>query len=805
MKRLNEREDSPVSTERTLHSARAVMTRMCDVIWQADAAGDVTSITPCRPSAPSGDGKLDESEVARIEQLWRRSVRCAERFNAVYHVHSAGGAPRTFALQAVPVLDQRDEVLYWSGSAAEVDRFADAGSRFISEAAAVLSSSLSRATILNRLVETSTEHFADLCAFHAFDDDGAMRLEATADRRPQSAGGSAALAKAVEEAVRARQPLLFASAPARDPDHTRMRDLLQAARARSMIVAPLLVGTSCIGALSFLESERSASFGAQDMEVAVVVSRQLAMALENIKTFERERQITQRFRFLGRVTGRLFETLDSKQTLQMVLDALREGFADDAIVVALDGAALRTIASSGTKSRFREVYERQIVAMLRERRSMLVGDSKAGPFLQAPHSRSWMMAPLFTGDAVSGAIVCSSNAHVYVAGELELLEEIGRRTSLALDRAESFERERRLIQTLQKATLPTRLATLSEGWLSAVYRPAAVEVQVGGDWYDAYDLDDNRVLLTVGDVTGHGLEASIVMGKLRHAINVVAMYESDPVRILDTAERILLRRYPGSVATAFVAIFDSRTRTVTYANAGHPYPILRFTDGSLKELEADGLPIGLRSVGLPAKAVTASIEDASLLALFTDGLTEATRDTAAGELLLREALASDAISYVENPAEFVEKFCLRVQSPDDVAVLLLNFVKSQRWTFDSGDWRAARLARREFAANLAAVAPEGDLRAAELIFGELAANVAQHAGGSIEAALEWRGERAVLHITDRGEGYASTECNAADLLTEHGRGLWLIQRLGARLSVEVLPGFGTHVRAELPITRTLSP
>ena len=71
-------------------------------------------------------------------------------------------------------------------------------------------------------------------------------------------------------------------------------------------------------------------------------------------------------------------------------------------------------------------------------------------------------------------------------------------------------------------------------------------MQVGGDWYDAFDLDDHRVLLTVGDVTGHGLEASIVMGKLRHAINVVAMYEPDPVRILDAAERVLLRRYPAA-------------------------------------------------------------------------------------------------------------------------------------------------------------------------------------------------------------------------------------------------------------------
>jgi GAF domain-containing protein/anti-sigma regulatory factor (Ser/Thr protein kinase) len=805
MKRLNKREPSPVPAERMLHSVRIVMARMCDAIWQADGGGQVTSVTPCRPSAPCGEGALDEAEVQRVEQVWRRCARCAERFSAVYHVHGVGIGPRTFLIQAVPVLDNRDEVLHWSGSVAEVDRFADAGSRFVSEAAAVLSSSLSRATILNRLVETSVEHFGDLCAVHAFDDDGAVHLEAIADRHPGGAGRNESLARAVEEAVRTRQPRLL-SAPLRDPGYEPMQALLHRMRARSMIVVPLLVGTSCIGALSFLESERSSSFATQDVDVAVVVARALTMALENIKTFERERQITSRFRFLARVTERLFETLDSTQTLQLVVDTLHQGFADYAVAAALNDEALRIIAAAGTKGRFREISERRIAAALRERRSLLSASlSKSGPLFEASNPRSWMMVPLYMGDAVFGAIVCCSNSRGYDAGELEVLEEVGRRTSLALDRAESFARERRLIQTLQKATLPTRLATIADASLSAVYRPAALEVQVGGDWYDAFDLDGRRVLLTVGDVTGHGLEASIVMGKLRHAINIVAMYEPNPVRILDAAEEILLRRYPGSVATAFVAIYDADRRTITYANAGHPYPILRRADGSLKELEAEGLPLGLRAARPNVKSVTESIDGASLIALYTDGLTEATRDTVAGERTLREALGSDAVFYVENPAEFVEKFCLRGPSPDDVAVLLLNFVQSHRWTFDSSDWRAARLARREFAAGLAAAGPHGDLRAAELIFGELAANVAQHVGGPIEAALEWRDGSAVLHVIDRGEGYASTQRSAADLLTEHGRGLWLIQRLGADLSIEVLPGYGTHVRARLPITRTPAP
>ncbi len=792
MKRLNERELSPAAAQRALHSIRAVMARTCDAVWQADAGGAITGITPCRPSEPSGEGALEEGEVQRVEQLWRRCVRCAERFNAVYHAYTAGISPRTFALTAVPVLDNRDAVLYWSGTATEVARSADPGNQFISEAAAMLSSSLSRVTIVNRLLETSVEHFSDFAAVHRVESDGTIHLEATADRRKQISRASAALEKAVGEVIRTRQPLLLSA-----PLHA-----LEAG-ARSMIVIPLFAGTHAFGALSFVESERASSFAAHDVNVAAIVARQLTMALENIKTFEREREITERFRFIARVTEKLFDTLDTAQTLQLVVEGLHGGFADQAVAATLTEGNLRIVAAAGTKARFREGSERKIVAALRERRAIrsdAVG--RMGPLLDPEHPRSWMMVPLFTGDTVFGAIVVCSSAQYYDSGELELLQEIGRRTSLALDHAESFARERRLIQTLQQATLPVRLAQIEGASLSAVYRPAAYEVQVGGDWYDAFDLDDHRILLTVGDVTGHGLEASIVMGKLRHAINVVAMYEPDPVRILDAAERILVRRFPGSVATAFVAVFDSRRRTVTYANAGHPYPLLRRNDGSLKELEADGLPIGLRHVRPNVASVTESLADASLIALYTDGLTEATRDMFAGERLLREAVSSDAIFYVESPALFVEKFCMREPSRDDVAVLIVNFVESQRWTFDSSNWRAARRARREFAESLASAAePEADLRAAELIFGELAANVAQHAGGPIEAALEWRGTHAVLHITDRGEGYASTKRKAADLLTESGRGLWLVQRLGAQLSVEVLPGFGTHVRAELPIKR----
>jgi len=795
MKPLTGRKLLPLLDDDALPSVRTVVALGADALWQADPAGNVTNVTPCRPLTPGIDGRLDDAEIRQLEEQWRKCTRVVERFSALYHVRSQGVATRTFLISAIPILDERDVVLYWSGIAAETDGLAEADTQFISDAAGVLSSSLNRSTILNRLAQAALHRFCDLCAIHALDQAGELHLEANADRRLLAEKPIDAypeeLRESIEAAIRTRRPLLLTPLELGPGDP--MQSVLDAARARSLIVVPLLAGAGCTGALLFAESDRVSSFAPRDVEVAQIVGRQLTMALENIKTFEREQRLTERFRFLARVTEKLFATLDSRAMLALLLEELLGDFADYAVAATLADESLKIVASAGTNAGLRDTAEPEIITSLRDRHSILNGSLsnvgpgsriKGGPLSEDDQPLSWVMVPLFVGDTVYGTIICCSNSHRYDPAELEVLEEIGRRASLALEHSESFARERRLIQTLQQATLPSRLATVEGATLSAVYRPAAIEVQVGGDWYDAFDLDGNRVLLTVGDVTGHGLEASIVMGKLRHAINVVAMYEPDPVRILDAAERILLRRYPGSVATAFVAIFDARDRSLTYANAGHPYPIVRANDGSLSELQADGLPIGLRSAGPPSTARTASLHDTALLAFYTDGLIEATRDIAAGERRLKEALATDAIFYVKSPAEFIENFALTEPSPDDVAILALNFIQAERWTFESQDWSKARSVRRDLLERLEARARNGsDVKAAELILGELLANVAQHASGRLDVALEWRVGNAVLHLVDRGTDFAAGSPRDADSLTEYGRGLWLIQRLGAQLRV----------------------
>jgi GAF domain-containing protein len=778
MQRYPESEPARSSSGRTLCSVRSVISGAADALWQADAAGAVTDVTLCRPALRGTGGSLDEGEAAQVDELWRKAVRCAQRFSAVYHVRAPGSATlRNFLVQAVPIFDERDEVRYWSGHATEVDRFADSGTRFISEATGVLSSSLNRAAIVNRLIEASLVEFADYCAVQTLEADGSLRLEGAADRRSGAMVDPAALEAPIRDALRTGQPQL------------KLAGSVPGLEMRSLLAVPLIAGSKCIGVLTYLESQRRTSFAAREIDVAVVVARQLAMALENINTFEREQRITERFRFLARVTDRLFTSLEAAKTLALLLEGITQDFADYAVAASLEDGRLTILARAGTDAGFDEDSAPELIAELRLRRSLLNGALKSGPLLENARPLSWMMVPLYSGDGVYGCIVCASTSRYYDSGDLELLEEIGRRASLALDHAESFSRERQLIETLQKATLPQALAPVEGARLSAIYRPAASKLQVGGDWYDAYPLDADRVLLTVGDVTGHGLEASVVMGKLRHALNVVALYEKDPARILDAAERVLLRRFPASIATAFAAIYDSRNGTLAYANAGHPYPLLRRRDGSLEELDAEGLPLGLRSEGERAEPSFQQVDDAAMLTFYTDGLTEATHDMLAGERRLHAALRSKAVLFVKSPAQFVHDFCLRDRPRDDLAVLVLNFVDAAHWSFEPRDGQAVRQARRQFVAQLAARAqPGSDIRAAELIFGELVAGTSQHCRGEIEIALEWNGHGAALHAIVRGDGRTEPL---------HDRDLWLVSRLGADAEIEELPGFGVHVTAGL--------
>lgn len=365
-------------------------------------------------------------------------------------------------------------------------------------------------------------------------------------------------------------------------------------------------------------------------------------------------------------------------------------------------------------------------------------------------------------------------------------------------------REHSIATSFQSASL-TRLPDDAPGLeIHAIYRPAESDLEIGGDWYDAFTLLDGRTLVSIGDVAGKGLEAAVVMSKIRQAIRVAGQVQIDPAAILNAADRSLRSEYPEGIVTAFVGIFDRSERAFSYASAGHPGPLVRFADGRVDTLEESSLPLGLRVREESALVRSIELEVGSLFVLYTDGLTEATRDIARGERRLREAVLAEDTFAATDPAERIYDRVLGEGARDDVAVLTIRVTSldlerdARRWILDTGDYATMTVAREEFRAFVRSRGSEPEqLFNAELIYAELLGNVVRYAPGSIEVRVDWNGGKPVLHVIDSGPGFQFLPRLPHDVYAEGGRGLYLVSALAEDFHVSRRRSKGSHARAVL--------
>jgi serine phosphatase RsbU (regulator of sigma subunit)/anti-sigma regulatory factor (Ser/Thr protein kinase) len=385
-----------------------------------------------------------------------------------------------------------------------------------------------------------------------------------------------------------------------------------------------------------------------------------------------------------------------------------------------------------------------------------------------------------------------------------------------------LEREHRASAAFQEAALPSRMPTIPGMRFMAIYRAAKAEALVGGDWYDAFRLDDGRIVLSIGDVMGSGLLAAVTMGAVRQAMRGAAQILAEPIDILDAADRALRSEQPDGIVTAFVAVLDPITLILTYASAGHPPPLLRSASGEITALSGSGLPLGLRAIqtGEPEPHRSICLDNSSLIVLYTDGLIEATRDIMAGETSVREALGSAEVWNAANPAAAISDHVLE-EVVDDVAILTIRIdsaavsvtrpaglsERDARWVFAVGDQVAAREARQEIVAVLHdRGATDADTGLTELVFSELLGNVVRHCSEEVEFALDISGDVPILHTLDRGPGFTYNARLPKDIMSDSGRGLFIVRSLISDLNITRRTDGGSHARAVMPFTiRTHQP
>jgi PAS domain S-box-containing protein len=389
-----------------------------------------------------------------------------------------------------------------------------------------------------------------------------------------------------------------------------------------------------------------------------------------------------------------------------------------------------------------------------------------------------------------------------VAGWIGTARENQATYEAALRLESALTNARRVATSLQEALLPRTLPSVPGIVFAATYRTETDEGEIGGDWYDVFTLPDGSLAVTIGDVVGHGLEAAAMMIRMREMLRAAAVLEGPrPDRILAAANRTTSAFGDGMFATVALAIVDPRTLRFLCSCAGHPWPRL-VRDDELISLKRGGLPLGV-DPDATYEFEEAYLEAGDRLVFFTDGLVEGTRDLLQGERRLQSALTGGIV----DPDALVD-YVAGPRLNDDVAVLTMRIADrypvfpeaEPAWRFFSNDASTAAAARAALVAYLRGRhLTRRTIIAVEVIFGELVGNVVRHAPGPIEVELFWSDAIPALVVRDRGDGFTPSEQDLPDVMSETGRGLFLIQEHGGQLFVMPRHGGGSDVMVLLPI------
>jgi serine phosphatase RsbU (regulator of sigma subunit)/PAS domain-containing protein len=357
--------------------------------------------------------------------------------------------------------------------------------------------------------------------------------------------------------------------------------------------------------------------------------------------------------FLAEASEALTQSLDVTKTLADLvrlavprladwcsIDLVEHGRIRNVGVANVDGEAARDVRD--------ELEDRPIdpraatgaAAAIRSGRSELISEIPASllaepaasaSLLHALHNRglkplSKITAPLSAHGRTLGALtlVAAESGRRFAESDLAIAEDLARRAALAIDNARLYEAQHEIAHTLQQSLLPGTLVQPPGMEIAARYRPAGLGAEVGGDFYDAWQVDDGFAL-AIGDVAGKGPAAAALTALTRHAMRVASRYEHSPSRVLQVANETILGHDSASEFCTAALAFLRPTEDgydMTVACAGHAPPfVLRDETNAVEEAGICGTLLG---VDLRAQFhdYTTHLGAGDLLAFWTDGVTE---------------------------------------------------------------------------------------------------------------------------------------------------------------------------------------
>ena len=394
---------------------------------------------------------------------------------------------------------------------------------------------------------------------------------------------------------------------------------------------------------------------------------------------------------LQQATSMLAEALTVEQVVEVITEVGRSAVGAERSAVALldpDGLRLRTVNPGGLPGELPLDVPSVISAAIASRRPVLVEDPDAlrrqfepdanvDLYLRHSDEQAWVGLPLLAAGAPLGAIRFSFTRPRRITEEERVfLEALAGQCALAVERATLFEREHTTAETLQRSLLPDRLPTVPGVILEARYLPVTRNMEIGGDWYDAFKLPDGRLAIAAGDVMGKGLTAAAGMGRVRNALRALALTDPRPAAVLAGLDRLFqATELDEQVTTVAYLVIDPATGEGLAGNAGHLPPLRLSPAGPprLDTIEA-GTPLGWAS---PRQQHIFRMPPGNTVVFYSDGLVENRMrglDTGLDELLAVAGQAPpEVIGHPDRLLEYlVDRMLAGYEQDDDVTVLVLH-------------------------------------------------------------------------------------------------------------------------------------
>jgi serine phosphatase RsbU (regulator of sigma subunit) len=424
------------------------------------------------------------------------------------------------------------------------------------------------------------------------------------------------------------------------------------------IAVPLFAHDETIGLLAAYPRSRSRTTESE-IQLFFALARQLAVAVQNARLHEQakglgeeleaaldaERQAARQLGALYEISRSFAQSLSLDATLQAVTRTVVEVLDIDAAVIAMPDerqerlvpralhvaepqlreaaiAVLDRPLPFGTRA-LQQLFRERVPIELRRASSEPVADVLR-PFI----ARGWSGAvvPVATpAEVIASLSVFSFQPGSPITGEtIAAAEAIGGQAALAIDNARLYQQQKQFADTMQRSLLPSSHPELPGLDIGHVYASAA-RMEVGGDVYDFVQLPDGRLAIVLGDVTGHGIEATADMAMAKFVFRSLAREHPAPDDFLAVANDVVVDEIaPGKFITMVYVTIDAKTGAIACAGAGHPPPRIVHADGRVEAIDAAGIVLGI-DAGQEYEEVLTTLPRGGALVLYTDGVIEARR------------------------------------------------------------------------------------------------------------------------------------------------------------------------------------